>query len=105
MLKIFTPLNALYICCLLICFITTQSFIGRNFNYQKISQFIPPGYEVLDTAFGDLNGDRYVDIALVLRSNNEGSNKDGIRPLVVLFGKAKGNFDLFARNDKVVLCE
>jgi hypothetical protein len=105
MFKLYSPVQVVLLLCLAACFILTQSFTKENFKYQKIRQFIPEGYQVYDTASGDLNGDGYEDLVLVLKSNIESVTSEGVRPLLVLTGKYRGYFDLFARNDKVVLCE
>ncbi len=66
--------------------------------------FIPKGYTVLDSAFGDLNKDAYTDLLLILRSDTENMNPDTTRPIVVLAGSAGGAFRLLARGDRAVLC-
>lgn len=74
-----------------------------------VSAFILPGYSLLDTAIGDLNGDPYPDKLLVLKKQGEDTTSDVIdhpekRPLLILTGQADGTYKLAARNDNVVLC-
>ncbi len=69
--------------------------------------FIPAGYELLDSASGDLNGDAFTDFLLVLKKPNEEElkNDEGAvldRPLLILTGAAGGVLHLAARNNKVV---
>ena len=74
-----------------------------------VSAFILPGYSLLDTTTGDLNGDLYPDKLLVLKKQGEDTTSDVVdhpekRPLLVLTGQADGTYRLAARNDNVVLC-
>jgi hypothetical protein len=70
----------------------------------KHRSFIPQGYNVLDSAFGNLNKDAYTDLLLILKSDTENMNPDTTRPVLVLAGTASGNFRLLARGDHAVLC-
>ena len=74
-----------------------------------IRHFVLPGYSVLDTSTGDLNGDAYPDKLLLLKKMGEDTSSDVIehpekRPLLVLTGQADGSFQLAARSDNAVLC-
>jgi len=74
---------------------------------KKISQFIPKGYSLLDTAKGDLNLDRFQDIILVLKTNGEDTALDATeykRPLVILLGHVDKSFSVAERNDDIVYC-
>jgi hypothetical protein len=71
--------------------------------------FVPTGYEILDSATGDLNGDAYTDCLLVLKKPDEEaqarvSEDPEKRPLLVLTGTAGGGLQLAARNDNTVYC-
>jgi hypothetical protein len=70
-----------------------------------LSSFIPAGYTILDSAAGDLNKDGRKDYVLILRVNEEEEHADTSRPLLLLMGTAKEQYQLFARNDSVVLCK
>jgi hypothetical protein len=77
---------------------------GEKPKLQKIRHFIPPDYDLLDSASGDLNGDGLTDYVLILHSKTENSKNSGVRPLLLLMGTEKNNLELTARNDSVVLC-
>src|SRR5690349_20646745 len=81
----------------------SQSFANEKMD-GKIKAFVPADYEILELASGDLNGDKYPDYVLILRSKNEVQNPNVARPLILLKGTAKGQLALMARNDRVVLC-
>lgn len=70
--------------------------------------YIPEGYEIMDTAMGDLNLDAYPDLVLVLKEPQEveieDMDKSPYRPLLLLLGSASGNYTLAGRNDQVVYC-
>lgn len=75
----------------------------------SISQFIPKGYTLLDSATGDLNLDPYPDMLLVLKKNGEDSISNVVdykmkRPLLILIGQADKQFKLAASNDNAVYC-
>lgn len=81
-------------------------FAGEKPKLQKIRNFIPPDYYLLDSASGDLNSDGLIDYVLILQSKNESSkNASATRPLLLLLGTEKNNLELVARNDSVVLCK
>ncbi|MCE3296063.1 MAG: hypothetical protein K0R65_1777 [Crocinitomicaceae bacterium] len=76
---------------------------------QKITDFIPKGYSLLDSASGSLNFDKYPDMLLVLKKNDEEKTSDVIdnpekRPLLILTGNADKSYSLASRNDNSVLC-
>jgi hypothetical protein len=74
-----------------------------------LEAFVPEGYEILDTASGDLNRDAFTDMILVLsrigeeKASDEDDNS-GDRPLLVLTGTAGGAYRLAARGDNAVYC-
>ncbi len=76
----------------------------------KISQFIPIGYSVIDTASGNLNLDSLNDMILVLRKDGEDStsnfanDKPDKRPLLILLGQPNNVYKVADRNDNAVYC-
>jgi hypothetical protein len=99
---------------LLLTFFFCQFSFGRQQSIgdtiilpQKISNFIPTGYALIDTAMGDLNLDKYGDMILVLKTIGEDTAMDATeykRPLLLLLGHADKTFTLAARSDNVVYC-
>lgn len=68
-------------------------------------QFIPPGFSLMDSASADLNKDGKRDMLLILKNDQEANSTDTTRPLLVLLGGKNNSFELYARNDSVVLCK
>lgn len=69
--------------------------------------FVPKGWEILNQAQGDLNGDGKSDAALVLRLPAEEKfppEEQYPRLLVLLFQNPEGGYRLAASSDKAVLC-
>lgn len=75
---------------------------------KAIAVHIPKGYQVLHTAFGNLNLDKVGDAIVVLKSPQEDTATDMEhpvrRPLLILLGSKNGNYTLGFRNDKTVYC-
>lgn len=71
---------------------------------KKISDFIPEGYLLLDTSYGDLNLDNYTDLILILKTKIEEDYVEAKRPLLILTGDEKGFFTLKKQNNNSVLC-
>lgn len=69
-----------------------------------VPSFISADYQVLDSASGDLTGDGIKDLVLILHLRQETDFPDTTRPLLLLQGLGKGQYQLMARNDHVVLC-
>jgi hypothetical protein len=74
-----------------------------------VMKAIPKGYELLNSASGDLNLDPYPDLLLVLRQANEAETSDaalhpGKRPLLIFTGGPGHTYRLAARNDNAVYC-
>lgn len=71
----------------------------------KLADFIVPGHVILDTASGDMNGDKLADVVLVLRSVDEDLKdyESRLRPTLILFGQSGETFRLIAGNDDIVL--
>jgi hypothetical protein len=97
----------LFVCITIIILIGHgHAIAGEKPKLQKIRNFIPPDYALLDSASGDLNGDGLTDYVLILENKSENSkNSSGVRPLLLLLGTEKNNLELAARNDSVVLCK
>jgi len=78
--------------------------LASQLDTNKILQFIPKGYLILDTIKGDLNGDTIEDLILILKKNGEDTmyNPSPKRPLCILIGLLDGNYKLVAKNDNVV---
>jgi hypothetical protein len=77
----------------------------ENKKFEKVKSLIPPGNEILDLVAADMNQDGFTDFALVLRNENENTNGDELRPLLIVAGNKNGEFKLLQRNDSVVLCK
>ncbi len=77
-------------------------------NSNPLSQFVPAGFTILDSTYGDLNLDTIPDLILVLKHINEEDMADTTenlsRPLLLLTGTEDGSFQLAAKNDNSVLC-
>lgn len=82
------------------------SLLDAQINFRAL---IPSGYEMLDTASGDLDLDGKKDLLLALKIKNEEkiadtSSVDIARPLLILICQPDGKLKLAARNDDVVMC-
>lgn len=76
---------------------------------EKLKEFVPAGYSFLGGEKGNLNLDKYPDIVLVLKKDNEKETSDVInrpekRPLLILLGQPNQTYKLAARNDNTVYC-
>jgi len=74
-----------------------------------VSNLLPKGYEVLNSAVGDLNLDAYPDLIIVLNKANEAktsevSSHPEKRPLLIFTGGPGHSYRLEGRNDKAVYC-
>lgn len=81
-----------------------------------LEKFVPPGYDTLATATGDLNKDGFKDVVMVLKSKLEEKSYDAIdvdtippRLLIVLSksgnNKEKDAYFVSAISDKAILCK
>ncbi|MBX3043866.1 MAG: hypothetical protein KIT33_14955 [Candidatus Kapabacteria bacterium] len=75
-----------------------------------LGQFIPDGYEILDSMPEDINGDGTADMLLILKHKDEGNIDDEMlfnapRPFILLTGNSDRTFSFAARNDNVILCQ
>ncbi|MEK7990054.1 MAG: lysozyme inhibitor LprI family protein [Thiotrichaceae bacterium] len=90
--------------------INTVSGLSAQSAGQTINDFVPLGYKVLDVTEGDLNRDKYTDVVLILKHQDEEQHQeaeqqdDALRPLLVLTRNANNELRLAARNDHVILC-
>ena len=72
-------------------------------NKNELSGFIPEGYVILDSVRGNLNGDAYLDMLLLLTvEESADSFQWAKRPLLILIGDEKGELKLVSQNNKVV---
>lgn len=76
---------------------------------EELKSFVPAGYSFLGGEKGDLNLDKYPDIVLVLKKDNEAETSDVSdnperRPLLLFIGQADGSYKLAGRNDNSVYC-
>lgn len=62
-------------------------------------------YQLLDTATGDLNGDEYGDLLIILKSSEEDSLPESPRPLIVMIGENGSTYKSVSINDSVALCK
>lgn len=73
-----------------------------------LATFIPQGYAILDSAYGDLNLDTLPDLVLILKKEGEETSSEPAyqpeeRPLLILIGENEG-FRLAAQNKRSVYC-
>jgi hypothetical protein len=80
------------------------SHFAPSLKTGKLTDFILPGHVILDTASGDMNGDKLSDLILIQRSLQEDQEdyEDRLRPALILFGQIDGSYKLVARNDSIV---
>lgn len=98
---------------------TTSLGFGQSFNYPSvpgmapgIDSFIPQGWTILDSAYGDLNKDKQADAALVLQLKdsvpmiNNGNDTVFCKPriLLILFRQPANNgYTLAEQNNTFIL--
>ena len=72
----------------------------------ELKPFVLKGYNALDFAEGDLNGDNKKDAVLILKINGEDSinTDDLIRPFLLLIRQVNGKLLLIKRTDSLVMC-
>lgn len=74
----------------------------------SIAKYITKGYEPLDTASGDINGDNISDLLLVTSIINEDSiryeSTEFKRELLLLLGQNDGSYKLYCRNTNAIPC-
>lgn len=90
-----------------------EQFLNTKINNldHNFKSFIPRGYSVLSIQYGDLNLDKFKDVILVLKKNNEektskmvDEGKPEKRPMLLLSGQKNGSYKLDFKNDNAVLC-
>ena len=78
---------------------------------KQLQSFVPKGFAIKDTAFGDLNNDKKIDVVLVLyttQENNPAFEDTAMnigRPLMVLLQQPDGTLKLAKRNDNIIMCK
>lgn len=96
---------------------------SQNFSYPQIktvshsiSDFVPMGWTVIDSAFGDLNHDKLDDLALVIQLTDSVSlveDEDGYADTVItqprililaFYNKIEGKYNLVLQNNSFILC-
>ncbi|MBP6731907.1 MAG: hypothetical protein KA149_07610 [Chitinophagales bacterium] len=89
---------------LILIFICAELVPQQVYSQKGIAKFIPNRYEILDSASGNLNLDKYNDLILVLRMIGEDTiyNEAPKRPVLILTGNSKGGYTLVSRNDNAV---
>ena len=73
----------------------------------ELLPFVPKGYEALDFADGDLDGDGRADAILILKGPDEIQQKDDmetLRPLLLLIRQPDGKLKQERRTDRLVYC-
>ncbi len=92
---------------------------GQTFSYpaielrgQSVTDFVPPGWTILDSAYGDLNKDGLIDAAIILQSKDSvsliNSSEDTVltqpRILLLLFKNPEDKkFSLIEQSNSFVL--
>jgi hypothetical protein len=72
----------------------------------EIARFVPTGFQTLDFATADLDGDGRQDAVLILRRRDEDAPGSGDvpRPLLLLLRQASGQLKEARRTDRLVYC-
>ena len=92
-------------------FFCNYLFAQKDNLILQLKKFIPEGYKIKDTAFGDLNDDSKMDVVMILVSEKEedasyvDTSFNLQRPLMILTQQADGKLMLAKRNDNMVLCK
>ncbi len=78
---------------------------------KQLKSFVPKGFAIRDTAFGDLNNDTKTDVVLVVYTtkeddeNFEDTAMNIGRPLMVLLQQPDGKLKQAKRNDNMIMCK
>ncbi|MEO7309348.1 MAG: hypothetical protein ABIX01_03045 [Chitinophagaceae bacterium] len=78
---------------------------------KQLNSFIPKGFGLKDTAFGDLNNDGKMDVAFAiysLKEDNEAFEDTAMnmsRPLLLLIQQPDGKLKLAKRNNNLIMCK
>lgn len=80
---------------------------ASGYTHCNPSSFVPTHYRLYDSAFGDLNNDKFPDAILVLRSDREqpGGFSELPRPVLLLLGQPDGSLQLAVRNDHLTYAQ
>jgi hypothetical protein len=85
-----------------------ESTLTKIILPSTITTYIGKNYEPLDTALGDVNNDKIVDLLLVTCIHNEDSlryeRKTFRRELLLFLGQSDGSFKLTFRNKNAIPC-
>jgi hypothetical protein len=85
-----------------------ESTLKKIILPSKLTTYIGKNYEPLDTALGDVNGDKIGDLLLVTCIHNENSlryePKTNKRELLLFIGQSDGSFKLTFRNKNAIPC-
>jgi hypothetical protein len=84
---------------------TKQIRLLQNLNENgTVNSFIPKGYLILDMVSGELNGDNYKDVLLVLKKEGEDTmyNPAPKRLLYILTGGPGDEYKLSAKNENAI---
>lgn len=86
-----------FVGCLLVIFSCTSqptkesASVAIQTSDSSVVDFILPQHEILDTLKGNLNGDEFIDMLLLLRQQSEINSDENLkRPLLILLGTATG---------------
>jgi hypothetical protein len=78
--------------------------LAQGSDVVAISSQVPKRHAIMRTASGDLNADGRPDALVILRSWDEASNGDSLRPLLVFLRDSTGILRRVARADHVIAC-
>ncbi len=89
--------------------INTMSEELTEAQKDEFKSFIPKGFSLLSSSKGNLNLDALEDAIIVIKADNEKETSDVVdrptkRPLLILIGKGKNEFELVKRNENAVYC-
>lgn len=103
-LSLNTPIFAKMFRLILALFIGLAGLSPASSQPANWQAFVPVGFLLLDSVSGDLNKDGKKDMLIVLQSQHEPDSMELARPLLILFGKTGGGYELAVRNDSTVMC-
>lgn len=85
---------------------TTDQTADLKTHPAEIDKMLADNYELLDSARGFLDNDIHTDVIYVLhkKTDKEGFEDEGKRPLIVFTGQADKTWKLAARADEIVMC-
>ena len=93
---------------LLLTILTHAAFQGFSQSKKlpaEAKPFVIKGFEMMDYATGDLNGDKRPDAILVLKIKGEDTLVESAdRPFIILIRQVNGKLKVEKRNDSMVMC-